>query len=226
MNKTTKTILLLTLCVVVLFAMYSFSKSKKIDTLVNIETKKPEVNSNTSYWGKINIGGTKYGSLNDPDKRVFDIFKSNLNEEYKQNGAITSLSTDSLSVLYVDANMMLISEASVTPCSSVKLIKKATQEILSKNCFVSEFVSSQYILSIDDNQGIVIYKAGDDKIIEIPNSILGYNSTSTYSSVDTYNGPDRIKTKASFEIRNNTLLVDIYKRSNNSFVKKVRFIID
>ena len=226
MNKTTKIILLLSICALALFAIYVFSSGKKINVLIDREMKNSEVNSNTVYWGKINSESIKYESLNDSDKKVIDIFKSNLNEEYKQNGAITPVATDSLSVLYVDANMMLISEASVTPCSSVKLIKKVTQEILSKNCFISEFTSSQYILSIDDNQGIVIYKAGDDKIVEIPNSILGYNSTSTYSRVDIYNSPDRVKTEARFEIVDKILLVNIYKRSDNSFVKKVRFIID
>lgn len=225
MNKTTKTILSFTACAIALLTIYNVNKVIKNNTTVNVETNKPDINSNVAYWSKISISGTKYDSLNDPDKRVFDIFKSNLNEEYKQNGAITPVATDSLSVLYVDANMMLISEASVTPCSSVKLIKKVTQEILSKNCFISEFTSSQYILSINDNQGIVIYKAGDSKIIEIPNSMLGYNSTSTYSRVDIYNSPDRVKTEAHFEITNNTLFVDTYKRSDNSFVKKVRFTI-
>ena len=218
MNKTIKTILILSIVILIslgTYYLYSRNANGVASTIIDDDS--------SSYLSKINIDGIKYDSLNNSDKRVFDIFKSNLNEEYKQNGAIPPVATDSLLVLYTDTNLMLIRESSVNPCNSVKLIKKVTQEILSKNCFISEFISGQYILSIDDYQGIVVYKAGSKKIVELSSSILGNDSVLTYSSIDTYNSPDPVKSKSNFTIASNTLTIDTYKRLGNSFVKKVSF---
>ena len=80
MNKTIKTILILSIVILIslgTYYLYSRNANGVASTIIDDDS--------SSYLSKINIDGIKYDSLNNSDKRVFDIFKSNLNEEYKLN---------------------------------------------------------------------------------------------------------------------------------------------
>ena len=138
MNKI-KYFLLVLLVIIISVSLYILQTKDKvvvIDNIINnnIPTDDPiktTVNNVTpAYWNKLNSTGLKFESLNDSDKKTLENFKIKLTEEYKSNGNIQPIATDTLSILYIDDKLALFRVAGYSPCNSAILISRVNEEVL------------------------------------------------------------------------------------------------
>ena len=222
--------ILLTVTFIVTIFVYLYSNkntaiknsNKYIDGNIVSSTSTPN-----SYFGFHKINDL---NLSQNEKNILDRLVKRFVESYKPDQY--QYTSKDFKVMYSNDNLMLVGIPSDREgCGYIiSLIQtNSLNEISKSGCFVDYSFTGNYLILIDDNYGVRIYKAGSNKIVTLLNTVFDFNSQYTYSKIDLYNSPDIIKPQVNFEVKDNMLNIEVYKRgadATNTLARMATYKLD